>query len=227
MDTSAILRRVPAKPRGSLASVYEPIEKLARKGHADVDKVYDAPVPLKETMPGGSSLDADPAFARLLGHTVASGSDMVGSAGRLASKGIDYLRGRPEATEVSGEDVGNVAGPMMLPALRAVPRSIKNMALAGLGAELIPPSNAEAKDNKKSGVPTSETLPKLPGTSVEGSLPSAVANDPTVKMLLQQIKEQQDIANSPVRPKCQRLRARGRSSRRRLCNLNSTTAFGV
>ncbi len=96
-------------------------------------------------------------------------------------------------------------------ALPMIPKKVVAPAVAGLAGLLLNSDQGEAADKgrKPSTTPTADTLPKLPGSSIEGMLPSSVANDPTVKLLMQQIKEQRAIADSPVRPEMSKLTREG------------------
>jgi hypothetical protein len=189
VDTSDVLARYAAAERGTLAPLYEPLERLAREGHEAVDKAY-ANNDIRDTAPWNSAWFLDPALRSVLGRTVAGASDLAGSGTKLLSKGIDYLRGRPEATEITPEDLGNVA-PAAFPALRAVPRSVKIPTAAGLVASLIG-REAEAKEKRQeSPLPAS-----IPGSVVADARTDAVANDPVLLSLKVQIAAQEKISNA-------------------------------
>lgn len=128
-------------PRGTLAPIYDWLEDASSRARADLSREHH---PL--------DIMLNPEARRFLGGLGAGyGFDLPASAARVASKGIDYVRGQPEATDVRPEDVGNVAQLAAGPALKglgAVASAAKPYAipaLAGL-AGLAAPTSAGSPD---------------------------------------------------------------------------------
>ena len=127
-DALETAERIREPGRGTLAPIYDWLGSAASAVNADLNRDQH---PLDAVL--------DPSARKFLGGLgTAYGLEAPASAAKVLSKGIDYARGRPEATDVNTADVVNtamIASPLGK-AMTYAPKATG--ALAGLGALALP-----------------------------------------------------------------------------------------
>lgn len=125
LDTA---ERINSPGRGTLAPIYDWLGSAASAVNADLNRDQH---PLDAVL--------DPSARKFLGGLGTSyGLEAPASAAKVLSKGIDYARGRPEATDINTADVVNtalIASPLGK-AMTHAPKATG--AFAGLGAMALP-----------------------------------------------------------------------------------------